>query len=122
MTMHLLPVYYSTTNSNKKSRRSKSSKSEAAIKHEKWVAKMINGKVIDKKTQSEKWRKEYSEMLQTNRTEFKSAGSGIGNITKTEPKVYTGNKLLGIATMHKSNMVPVFNTKDAEDISRMRRG
>ena len=120
--MHLLPVYYSTTNSNKKSRRSKSSKSEAAIKHEKWVAKMINGKVIDKKTQSEKWRKEYSEMLQTNRTEFNSAGSGIGNITKTEPKVYTGNKLLGIATMHKSNMVPVFNTKDAEDISRMRRG
>lgn len=37
-------------------------------------------------------------------------------------KVYTGTKLLGIATMHKSNAVPVFSQEDAEDIARMRRG
>lgn len=35
---------------------------------------------------------------------------------------YTGDKLLGIATMHKSNAVPVFRKEDAEDIARMRRG
>jgi hypothetical protein len=34
---------------------------------------------------------------------------------------YTGDKLLGIATMHKSNAVPVFRKEDAEDIARMRR-
>lgn len=34
---------------------------------------------------------------------------------------YTGDKLLGIATMHKSNAVPVFKQEDAEDIARMRR-
>lgn len=34
---------------------------------------------------------------------------------------YTGDKLLGIATMHKSNSVPVFKKEDAEDIARMRR-
>lgn len=34
---------------------------------------------------------------------------------------YTGDKLLGIAVMHKSNLVPVFSQEDAEDISRMRR-
>ena len=34
---------------------------------------------------------------------------------------YTGDKLLGIATMHKSNMVPVFSQESAEDIARMRR-
>lgn len=39
---------------------------------------------------------------------------------KTEKK-YTGTKLLGIATMHKSNMVPVFSQEDAEEISKMRR-
>lgn len=39
-----------------------------------------------------------------------------------KPNVYTGDKLLGIATMHKSNMVPVFSQEDAEEISRMRRG
>ena len=41
--------------------------------------------------------------------------------------VLVGNgerQLLGIATMHKSNMVPVFadNKQVAEDIARMRRG
>lgn len=35
---------------------------------------------------------------------------------------YTGDKLIGIATMHKSNAVPVFRKEDAEDIARMRRG
>ena len=40
--------------------------------------------------------------------------------TKKEMK-YTGDKLIGIATMHKSNSVPVFKQEDAEDIARMRR-
>jgi hypothetical protein len=41
---------------------------------------------------------------------------------KVDPKVYTGEqKLLGIATLHKSNMVPVFAKQDAEDIAKMRR-
>lgn len=34
---------------------------------------------------------------------------------------YTGDKLMGIATMHKSNMVPVFKQEDAIEIARMRR-
>ena len=37
-------------------------------------------------------------------------------------KVYTGDKMLGIATMHKSNSVPVFRAEDAVEIARMRRG
>lgn len=40
--------------------------------------------------------------------------------SKKEMK-YTGDKLMGIATMHKSNMVPVFKQEDAEEIARMRR-
>lgn len=48
------------------------------------------------------------------------SGMGIGVAdTKRDEKVYTGNKLMGIATMHKSNMVPVFKQEDAEEISRM---
>ena len=41
-----------------------------------------------------------------------------------ESMVYSGERqLLGIATMHKSNMVPVFADKkdDAKDIAAMRR-
>lgn len=43
---------------------------------------------------------------------------------KKEEKIYMGERvLLGIATMHKSNMVPVFADKkeDATEIARMRR-
>ena len=43
---------------------------------------------------------------------------------KKEPMQYTGErKLLGIATMHKSNMVPIFedNKHEAIEIARMRR-
>lgn len=45
-----------------------------------------------------------------------------GNATLAEPKVYTGTKVKGIATMHKSNAVPVFSDEEAVEISRMRRG
>lgn len=41
---------------------------------------------------------------------------------KAPNKVYTGTLIKGIATMHKSNAVPVLNDQDAIDISRMRRG
>lgn len=46
-----------------------------------------------------------------------------GNVaaTKAAPKMYTGDKVLGIATLHKSNAVPVFNSQEAVDISSMRR-
>ena len=35
---------------------------------------------------------------------------------------YTGDKIIGIGTMHKSNAVPIFSNQEAEDISKMRRG
>lgn len=41
--------------------------------------------------------------------------------TKDIPK-YSGTLIKGIATMHKSNAVPILNQQEAEDISKMRRG
>ena len=41
--------------------------------------------------------------------------------SKKETIHYTGDYLIGIATMHKSNAVPVFSYEDAIDISKMRR-
>jgi hypothetical protein len=35
---------------------------------------------------------------------------------------YTGTKILGIGSMHKSNAVPVFSKEEAHDIATMRRG
>ena len=41
--------------------------------------------------------------------------------SKPNPQ-YTGTKILGIGTMHKSNAVPVFSDQEAHDIATMRRG
>jgi hypothetical protein len=51
---------------------------------------------------------------------LKSVDTG-GNATLAPTKVYTGTMVKGIATMHKSNAVPVFSDEQAVDISRMRR-
>ena len=52
--------------------------------------------------------------------EFNKLGTGKG--TKKEPMKYTGDLITGIATMHKSNAVPVMKgTDQAKDIARMRR-
>ena len=40
--------------------------------------------------------------------------------TKDIPR-YTGTKILGIGTMHKSNAVPIFSDEQAVEISTMRR-
>lgn len=53
---------------------------------------------------------------------FPSLNTDAGSCAKAEPKVYTGDAMLGIAMMHKSNLVPVFSNKEAEDVSKMRRG
>jgi N-acetylglucosamine-6-phosphate deacetylase len=52
---------------------------------------------------------------------IKSLDTGLGNAVLKPTKQYTGTKVKGIATMHKSNAVPVFSDEQAVDISRMRR-
>lgn len=49
----------------------------------------------------------------------RNTGDGIA-ATKQIPQ-YTGTKMLGIGTMHKSNAVPIFSDDEAKSISSMRR-
>lgn len=44
-----------------------------------------------------------------------------GVCAKPEQKIYTGSKIKGIGTMHKSNAVPIFSDEEAVEISKMRR-
>ena len=55
------------------------------------------------------------------RLDAKSRVTPGGQCTKAEPLLYTGDKMLGVAQMHKSNAVPVFKQEDAIAISAMRR-
>ena len=51
-----------------------------------------------------------------------SLNSGQGIAARAPDKVYTGTKVKGIGTIHKSNAVPVFSDEEAVEISTMRRG
>jgi hypothetical protein len=50
-----------------------------------------------------------------------SMGDGVGNGLLVESQKYTGTLIKGIATMHKSNAVPIINQEQAADIAKMRR-
>jgi len=52
-----------------------------------------------------------------------SLNNGVDNSTASlaPAKVYTGSKMKGIGTMHKSNSVPIFSNEEAEAIAHMRR-
>ena len=48
--------------------------------------------------------------------------SQSGDTARKDSPQYTGTLVKGIATMHKSNSVPIINAQQAIDIARMRRG
>ena len=50
-----------------------------------------------------------------------SQDTGWVPCVKVKDNEYTGTKIKGIGTMHKSNAVPVFSDEEAVDISTMRR-
>ena len=57
----------------------------------------------------------------TNTHHIKSLGTNNGVAAMPPAKVYTGTKIKGIGTMHKSNAVPIFSDEEAVAISQMRR-
>ena len=50
------------------------------------------------------------------------ADSVLGPVSSKVIPQYTGTKMIGIGTMHKSNAVPIFSNEEAHDIATMRRG
>jgi hypothetical protein len=65
---------------------------------------------------------EVMDRIRQHKEMYPSLNTMAGSTAKPEPKVYTGTLIKGIATMHKSNAVPVINDEQAMEISRMRRG
>ena len=52
---------------------------------------------------------------------YDSKGDSMGVATAKETQQYTGDQMVGIATMSKSNAIPIFNQDHAIDVARMRR-
>jgi len=51
-----------------------------------------------------------------------SVVTGAGVAVKKPVQQYTGDAMIGLGQLHKSNTVPIFKAEDAVDIAKMRRG
>jgi hypothetical protein len=134
MTMHLMGPQYSTTSTRK--RKKKLTDGQHTKMCIDWVAYNKQMKKIGCKSKTleeyiayrqGKYKPELkgTPMPKYERSDHREkypSGDGMGTTYARKENVYTGDKLLGIATMHKSNMVPVFSKESAEDIAKMRRG
>lgn len=70
------------------------------------------------------WRREGPEIKSSMEEAIKNGtfNKGCSGGTKKESQKYTGDLIVGIATMHKSNAVPVMRgTNEAKEIAAMRR-
>ena len=129
MSMHLFGPYMTTTSYKKRKAKNKSKKLvEAEAKHNKWLRKM--GAHPEQVAENKEKNANVSILsipdYSSDRPSLPASNTIPGGSTaQKERQVYSGERrLLGIATMHKSNMVPVFADKkqDAVDIANMRRG
>ena len=53
---------------------------------------------------------------------YPSLDTNLGSTGKKESMVYSGDAVIGISVLHKSNAVPVFSKEEIIDIAKMRRG
>ena len=144
MTMHLVGPYMTTTNYKKRKQKKLTDNQRVKLEAE-WRAynkrmrqmnshsmqfetfeqylSYVRGQYVPSKkreTEFKEYKPDYSYRGSENK--IPSVGTGIGVATRKETVKYTGDLICGIATMHKSNAVPVMRgTKQAEEIAKMRR-
>ena len=142
MTMSLVGPYLTTTNYKKRKQKTRTKNQQLAFEQQdreynKSMKRMgchnqmmsledydlyVRGLYKPKAKKSETYTPTNSYRRQT--PDIPSLGNGVGVATVKEQMKYSGERqLLGIATMHKSNMVPVFadQKEQAKEIASMRR-
>ncbi len=121
--MHLVGPYLTTTRYNSKQKKSNSKKLEKSKQeHEAWLKSLGVGKSklpVDKKGKRVGLY-DLPNLKEDLRVSVKTSDT-VGNGSAREEKKYTGTLIKGIATMHKSNAVPILNKQEAIDVSTMRR-
>ena len=144
--MHILPSYFTTTNTRKRKKSKKpASVLEAERQHAKFLKKMgLGGRSSVGRAgalQASGQRFDPARLHQSRSLAQSGSAPALGaggqkfessnsdqfynpTMAKPKPNIYSGErKLIGIATMHKSNSVPIFedNKELAIEIARMRR-
>lgn len=126
--MGMMPAMYSTTSTKK--RKMKFASAEAKRKYyeqqEAWenLKRKYDVKPKSKTTEPTIYRSERITPPRGESPHYPSRDTGASGGTKpvVSTKVYTGTKMIGIGTLHKSNAVPIFSDQEAKEISTMRRG
>jgi hypothetical protein len=124
--MHLEGPWLSSL--GKKKGKTKFRNAEEAARHRALTAeweKMMKTYDSSSKTKQKVEKLSYSLTTPPGRitnTHIKSLDTGhTGAVASKAIPQYTGTKMLGIGTMHKSNAVPIFTDEEAKSISSMRR-
>lgn len=119
MTMHLLPIYYNDNNTKKKKqpfRRPGWQKAQA--EHDKW----LRSRGVHPDQLKHKAKDSGNKVPVYTDGKSLPTSNYVGRIAaKKAANQYTGDFITGIATMHKSNMVPVSKNADAKEYATMRR-
>ena len=127
MSMHLEGPWLSTTGKRKGKKRwaSAEQKRQAELLAADWEKLKAKHDTVSTKTTGKISRGVYTPPTVVRRDtgpRLPSIDTGHkGAVTVKKPMQYTGDKIVGIGTMHKSNAVPIFSDQEAKDISSMRR-
>ena len=70
---------------------------------------------------TEKWSYSLTQAVVRHTKQIPSRSTGLDWAPAPKKMIYTGDKMIGIGTLHKSNAVPVFTQEEAEDMAKMRR-
>ena len=125
MSMHMEGPWLSLTGKRKGKKKfaSAEKKRQAEILEQEWQA--IKAK-YEPKTKIKLGRSSYVPpkpfRRDSDQPRIPSLDTGVkGAVNVRMPQKYTGDNIVGIGTMHKSNAVPIFTDQEAKDISSMRR-
>jgi len=140
MTMHLVGPYMTTTSYKKrKTKITKTALENYQMEHKDYNRRLKQAGRHSEQLTLEQYIDYRCGKLKLNKTEPKfksytppkvfrretphipSHSAGVGTAVRAPDKVYTGDKIKGIGTMHKSNAVPIFSDEEAVAISKMRR-
>ena len=113
MSMHMIRGIQVHGNSSKK----KKKKTKGILAEEEKMAKLLKKVGYKGGGDYRAPMPSYSE----NSSTIKTSDAIPGNGAKTKANEYTGDYIIGIGTMHKSNMVPVTRKEDAVEMAKMRR-
>ena len=125
MTFHLMHPALTTTGKQKFRRKRKfRTAAEAQRFREYEEYKKSNGIEETKKTKSPKKVSTYvpPRSYREEKPRIPSHETTMHLCTKKETLFYTGDRLIGIAVLHKSCLQPVFSKSEAEEVAKMRRG